>query len=163
LKDSTTMHQTNNAIANIFLTMAERLQQDGANPYRVRAYRRASATLGSLQEDIAKIAERGDVDALPGIGKDLSAKIREYLHTGSIRAYHDLRTPLPECAKSWLQLPGFSEPIVNDLYFRLGIRSLDDLEALASSHLLRTRPGIATTTEELLMAIRRLRECESRD
>jgi len=50
------MHQTNNAIANIFLTMAERLQQDGANPYRVRAYRRASATLGSLQEDIAKIA-----------------------------------------------------------------------------------------------------------
>lgn len=152
------MYQNNNTIANIFLTMAERLQKDGANPFRIRAYRRASATLSGLDEDIASIAQRGDVDSLPGIGKDLSAKIREYLTTGTIRAYEDLSTPLPEFAKQWLQLPGFSEPIVNDLYFRLGIRSLDDLEALASSHLLRTRPGITAPTEELLSAIQSIRD-----
>ena len=157
---SLAMHHTNNIIANIFLTMAERLQQDGANPYRVRAYRRASTTLSHLDEDIALIRQRGDVALLPGIGKDLSAKIQEYLDTGTIRAYEELSTPLPEFTKTWFRLPGFSEPLVNDLYFRLGIRSLDDLETLASSHLLRTRPGMTTTTEELLSAIRALRELD---
>jgi len=152
------IHPHNNAIANIFLTMAERLQQEGANPFRVRAYRRASNTLSELDEDIALLAQRGDLDTLPGIGKDLSAKIQEYLRTGTIRAYEERSAPLPDFAKHWLQLPGFSEPIVNDLYFRLGIRSLEDLEALASSHLLRTRPGITATTEELLSAIQSLRE-----
>jgi DNA polymerase (family 10) len=157
------MHQHNNTVANIFLTMAERLHQDGANPFRIRAYRRASATLSGLNEDIAIVAQRGDLDSLPGIGKDLSSKIREYLQSGTIRAYEDLNNPLPAFTKQWLQLPGFSEPIVNDLYFRLGIQSLDDLEALASSHLLRTRPGITATTEELLTAIQSLRECASTD
>lgn len=157
------MHQHNNTVANIFLNMAERLHQDGANPFRIRAYRRASATLSDLNEDIAIVAQRGDLDSLPGIGKDLSAKIREYLQSGTIRAYEDLNNPLPEFTKQWLQLPGFSEPIVNDLYFRLGIQSLDDLEALASSHLLRTRPGITATTEELLTAIQSLRECAPSD
>lgn len=157
------MPRTNITIANIFLTMAERLQNDGANPYRVRAYRRAAATLADLKEDIALVDQRGDVGTLPGIGKDLRAKIQEYLTTGTIRAYEELSTPLPEFTHQWLQLPGFSEPIVNDLYFRLGIRSLDDLEALASSHLLRTRPGITTTTEELLNAIRSLRDSALHD
>ncbi|MDT7040910.1 histidinol-phosphatase [Candidatus Nitronereus thalassa] len=152
------MSQTNVAIANLFLTMAELLQKEGANPYRVRAYRRAAATVNDCQEDIAVIAQRGDLDSLPGIGKDLGAKIREYLDTGTIQAYMDLHTPLPDFTKQWLHLPGFSEPIVNDLYFRLGIRSLDDLETLASSHLLRTRPGVTASTEELLSAIRALRK-----
>lgn len=151
------MPRTNITIANIFLNMAARLQQEGANPYRIRAYRQAASTLASLQEDIATIAQRGDMETLPHIGKDLSAKIREYLNTGAIRAYEDLSTPLPEFTKQWLQLPGFSEPIIHDLYFRLGIRSLDDLEALAASHLLRTRPGMPDTTEELVEAIRALR------
>lgn len=143
--------------------MAELLQKEEANPYRVRAYRRASATLAGLDEDIATIVQRGDVDSLPGIGKDLGGKIKEYLDTGSIRAYDELSTPLPEFTKHWLALPGFSEPIIHDLYFRLGIHSLDDLEALASSHLLRTRPGITGTTDELLKAIRSLREKSTTD
>ena len=152
------MYQTNITLANLFLTMAELLQKEEANPFRVRAYRRAAFTLAELDEDIENIAQRGDIDTLAHIGKDLAAKIQEYLDTGTIRAYEDLKSPLPAFAEQWLQLPGFSEPIINDLYFRLGIRSLNDLEALVSSHLLRTRPGITATTEELLEAIRLLRE-----
>ena len=152
------MYQTNITLANLFLTMAELLQKEEANPFRVRAYRRAAFTLAELGEDIENIAQRGDIDTLAHIGKDLAAKIQEYLDTGTIRAYEDLKSPLPAFTEQWLQLPGFSEPIINDLYFRLGIRSLNDLEALVSSHLLRTRPGITATTEELLEAIRLLRE-----
>ena len=156
-----TMQQTNITLANLFLTMAELLRKEEANPFRVRAYQRAASTLARLDEDIEDIAQRGDMDTLAHIGKDLARKIQEYLDTGTIRAYEDLKSPLPTSTKQWLQLPGFSEPIVNDLYFRLGIRSLDDLEALASSHLLRTRPGIPATTEELLEAIRLLRASQS--
>ena len=155
------MYQTNITLANIFLTMAEILQKEEANPFRIRAYRRAASTLAGLNEDIEDVARRGDMNTLAHIGKDLAGKIQEYLDTGTIRAYDDLKSPLPSFTKQWLQLPGFSEPIVNDLYFRLGIRSLDDLEALVSSHLLRTRPGIPATTEELLEAIRLLRASQS--
>ena len=157
------MYQTNITLANLFLTMDELLRKEDANPFRVRAYQRAASTLASLDEDIENIAQQGDMAKLEHIGKDLAGKIQEYLDTGIIRAYEDLKSPLPTFTKQWLQIPGFSEPIVSDLYFRLGIRSLDDLEALASSHLLRTRPGIPATTEELLEAIRLLRESQPID
>ena len=58
-------------------------------------------------------------------------------------------------------LPGLSDPIVHDLYYRLGIRTLDDLETLARSHMLRTRPGVGVTADELLTAIQRLRDEQS--
>ena len=157
------MYKTNIALANLFLTMAELLRKEEANPFRVQAYRRAASTLAGLDEDIEDIAQRGDIDTLAHIGKDLAGKIREYLDSGTIRAYEDLKSPLPTFTEQWLQLPSFSEPIVNDLYFRLGIRSLDDLEALVSTHLLRTRPGISATTEELLEAIRLLRKSQPID
>ena len=143
--------------------MDELLRKEDANTFRVRAYQRAASTLASLDENIEDIARQGDMAKLEHIGKDLAGKIQEYLNTGTIRAYEDLKSPLPTFTKQWLQIPGFSEPIVNDLYFRLGIRSLNDLEALVSSHLLRTRPGIPATTEELLEAIRLLRESQPID
>jgi len=157
------MHQTNITLANLFLTMAELLKKEEANPFRIRAYQRAASTLAGLDEDIEDIAQRGDINTLANIGKDLAGMIREYLNTNTIRAYEDLKSPLPSFTEHWLQLPGLSEPIVNDLYFRLGIRSLDDLETLVSSHLLRTRPGMPAKTEELLEAIRLLRESQPID
>ncbi len=155
--DATTVHDINNAIANIFLSMAEALREQGVNPYRIRAYKRAADTLAHLERPVTDLARTGDLRTLPGIGKDLAEKIREYLDTGAMQAYATLTTPLPPDIRQWVCLPGFSEPIVHDLYHRLGIRTLDDLETLARSHLLRTRPGIGATAEELLAAIQRLR------
>ncbi len=144
-------------LAVLFTSMAGLLASKGENPYKVKAYRRAADSLKALHEEIGILANRGELRTIPGIGKELASKIQEFLSTGRIRAYEELKTPLPESVREWVTLPGFSEPIVNDLYFRLGIRSLDDLEALASSHLLRTRPGITAPTEELLGAIQSLR------
>jgi len=152
------MSETNHTLANLFIAMGELLAVQGANPYRVKAYRRAAETMAALEEDVANIADRDELKKLPGIGKDLSAKIQEFLATGTIQTYEEQKRPLPPEILSWSNLPGFSEPMVNDLYFRLGIRSLDDLEALARSHLLRTRPGMSGTTEEFLAAIQTLRE-----
>lgn len=154
------LDQTNTDLANLFIAIGEQLKIRGANPYRIKAYHRAADTIAALQECVTELAERGELETLPGIGKDLSSKIREFLAVGTMQIYEELKTPLPSEIKSWIRLPGFSEPLVNDLYYRLKIQTLEDLEQLVRSHLLRTRPGISLSTPELLEAIHTLRETD---
>lgn len=150
------MNKTNTELANLFISMGDLLKDRGANPYRIKAYHRAADVLTALDRDVADIARQGDLGTLPGIGKDLSSKIREFLDTGKIQAYEELKTPLPADLQQWIQLPGFSEALVHDLYFRLQIRTLGDLKKLAGSHLLRLRLGAGTSTSDLLDAIDRM-------
>ncbi len=149
----TIMHKNNIQLADVFRSMAELLAVQRANPYRVRAYRRAADALLTIDEDIVAIAQRQGLEDIPGIGKDLAEKIREFLESGTIRAYEELKTPLPPEVKSWTHLPGFSDSLVAYLYFRLGIRTLSDLEQLIRTHLLRTLPGFSGSEERLLQAI----------
>jgi DNA polymerase (family X) len=145
--------QHNRQVAAIFRSIAERLAVQRANPYRIRAYRKAADTIETLEEDIADVASRQALEDLDGIGSDLADKIEEYLKTGTIQAYEALRTPLPEAVKAWTQLPGLTESLVAYLYTRLGITTLSDLERLVRSHLLRTVPGFSGSEERLLEAI----------
>ncbi len=147
------MTANNKALAQIFVSMADRLATQQVNPHRVRAYRRAAESLVELEEDVSLVAERGALQEIPGIGKDLSARIQEFLKTGKIQAYEELKTPLPPEVADWATLPGLSDNVVQHLYTRLGIKTLDDLESLVRSHLLRTLPGVTASDEELLAAI----------
>jgi DNA polymerase (family X) len=145
--------QYNQQIATIFRSIAERLGAQRANPYRVKAYRKAADTIEALEEDIADVAGRHALEDIDGVGKDLADKIEEFLRTGMIQAYEALRTPLPDAVKAWAQFPGLSESLVAYLYTRLCITTLTDLEQLVRSHLLRTIPGFAGSEERLLEAI----------
>jgi DNA polymerase (family 10) len=154
------MTPTNRALAEVFRAMADMLgsrrsDQPRTNAYRIRAYHRAAELIAGLSEDIGAIAARRELQNLPGIGRDLSARIEEFLQNGTIQAYEALKTPLPPDIQEWCRLPGLSEPVVHILYFKLGIRTLPDLEALTRSHLLRTLPGVTISEEALLEAIRR--------
>jgi DNA polymerase (family 10) len=148
------MTDSNHALAALFKTMAELLTARKANPHRVRAYQRAAEVLLTWPEDVAVVSERGTLREIPGIGKDLSGMIQEFLRTGRIRAYEELRAGLPDTVADWSALPGLSEATVQYLYFRLGIQTLSDLEALVRSHLLRTLPEVTASEDELLAAIR---------
>ncbi|MGZ8381219.1 MAG: histidinol-phosphatase [Nitrospira sp.] len=147
------MKENNQQLATIFRSMADLLSAQRANPYRVRAYRRAADALLAIDEDVATLVERQGLEEIEGIGADLARKIEEFLETGTIRAYEELKTPLPMEVKSWASLPGLSESLVTYLYFRLGIRTLDDLEQLTRSHLLRTLPSFSGSEERLLQAV----------
>jgi len=147
------MHEHNRQLAVLFRAMADLLAAQRANPYRVRAYRHAADSLLALEEDVAHVAQRRGLEEIDGIGKDLAAKIGEFLDTGKIRAYEELKTPLPQEVKDWAELPGLSDSLVTYLYFRLGIRTLPDLEQLIRSHLLRTLPGFTGSDEQLLEAV----------
>ncbi|MBK8276069.1 MAG: histidinol-phosphatase [Nitrospira sp. UW-LDO-01] len=147
------MQDNNQHLATLFRSMADLLSAQRANPYRVRAYRHAADALLALEEDVAVMAQRQGLEEIDGIGTDLAKKIEEFLETGKIRAYEELKTPLPEEVKSWATLPGLSDSLVTYLYFRLGIRTLTDLEQLIQSHLLRTLPSFSGSEERLLQAV----------
>jgi DNA polymerase (family 10) len=140
-------------LAALFLAIADQLEVRRENPHRIKAYRRGAETLLGLQEDVAAVAQRAELRQLPDIGRDLAAKIDEFLVSGTIQLYEELKTPLPAHIAAWTALPGLSEVTVHHLYFRLGIRTLPDLEILVRSHMLRTMPGVAVSEKELLMAI----------
>ena len=147
------MKENNQQLATIFRSIADLLSAQRANPYRVRAYRRAADALLAIDEDVATLVERQGLEEIDGIGTDLAKKIEEFLETGTIRAYEELKTPLPAEVKSWASLPGLSESLVTYLYFRLGIRTLDDLDQITRSHLLRTLPSFSGSEERLLQAV----------
>lgn len=149
------MDETNRALAAIFTNMADALVLEGANPHRIRAYRNASETLENLSEPIAAIAQREGLQELPGIGKDLAAKIKEYLSTGTIQTQESVKKPLPPEVASWSTLPGFSLRLVHYIYYQLRIQSLPDLETLVRSHMLQTLPGITVPDYRILEAIRK--------
>ena len=151
------MRNANQDLAALFASMAGLLASRDENPFKVKAYHRAANSLRNLQENVADYAERGELRTIPGIGKEFEIKIQEFLSTGRIRAYEELRTPLPDTVREWVNLPGFSEPIVHDLFFRLGMTTWEDLEALAQSHLLQTLPGLEGRSQEILEAIRNRR------
>ena len=133
--------------------MADLLAAQQANPHRIRAYRRAAESLLNLEEPLEAIAGRGDLQSIPGIGRELAAKIQEYLATSRIESYEALKSPLPDDVSDWATIPGLSPSLVHYLYVRLGIRTLSDLDALVRSHMLRTVPGVTASDEEILAAI----------
>lgn len=147
------MKQNNLQLATIFRSMADLLASRRANPYRVRAYRRAADTLLAIEEDVSTVADRQGLEEIDGIGTDLAKKIEEFLATGTVRAYEELKTPLPPEVQDWATLPGLSDSLVTYLYFRLGIRTLSDLDQLVRSHLIRTLPNFSGSEEQLLQAV----------
>ncbi|OGW67790.1 MAG: hypothetical protein A3H49_01550 [Nitrospirae bacterium RIFCSPLOWO2_02_FULL_62_14] len=152
------MYERNRQLAELFQSTADSLTDQDANPHRIRAYRRAAASILSLHEDITEIAGRGALQSIPGIGRELSAKIEEFLETGTVQITKTSGVPLPPDIAAWTSLPGLSESLVQHLYGRLGIRTLDDLETLVRSHMLRTLPGFAAKEDALLTAITAMRQ-----
>lgn len=135
-------------IAAIFEEIADLLEIEGANPFRVRAYRSAAREMQSLGTPVAEMIERGeDLTELPGIGADLAAKIREIVETGRCEALENLRHELPAGITELLAIPGLGPKRVAALYDHLKIRTLGQLRSAARSGRIRAIPGFGPKTE----------------
>ncbi|MBO8127987.1 MAG: DNA polymerase/3'-5' exonuclease PolX [Peptococcaceae bacterium] len=153
----------NDKVADIFLNIARILEINNANPFRIRAYRNAAHRLKTLTEDISEIAKRGELEQIPGIGKDLAYKIREYLDTGSIRYYEELKSKLPGEILDFLNIPGIGPRLAETLYYKLNITSINELEKKARNQQLRGVKGIKSKTEDnILRGIKLFREGRER-
>ena len=95
----------NLGIARIFTDIGDLLEIKSANPFKVRAYRNAADIVGHMAERIADLTD-ADVRELPGIGKDLTAKIRELIDTDALAFYDELLKEFPPTILDMLRLQG---------------------------------------------------------
>lgn len=141
----------NKKIAEIFSEIAKILELKGENPYRVRAYQKASRILESLAEDIKILAEKNQLESIPGIGKDLAKKIEEIIKTGSLLQYEKLKKEIPPGLLKMMEIPGLGPKTVKLIYEKLGIDSLEKLEEAVRRGKLRKLEGIREKTEENIL------------
>ena len=128
------MALSNSEIADIFNQMADLLEIQGANPFKVRAYRNAARTvqnLGRSLEDL--IAEGMDLTKLPGIGQDLSDAIHEIVETGKFAKLEALKQQMPEGLDKLLAIEGLGPKRIRQLYDTFHITSLQELAKVAES------------------------------
>jgi DNA polymerase (family 10) len=154
----------NSDIADIFDEIADYLEIAGDNPFKIRAYRNASRTIrgqGVELQDMA--ADEENFTSLPGIGKELAAKISEILETGTARALLKLRERIPGDIRQILKLPNLGPKRVGVLYHDLNVRNLDQLKTAAEEGRIQSLPGFGRKTEKhILQAIQARAEKEKR-
>lgn len=127
-------------VAEAFEEIGDLLSIQGENAFRIRAYRRAAQIIRSLPRQLGEMADPGEYDALPGIGKDLAGKIAELIATGHLRALEKLRRQVPPGVRELLTLPGMGPVHVRALLTELRVRSRSDLaRALAAGRLAKLR------------------------
>ena len=134
-------------VARVFQEIADLLELSGDNPFRIRAYRRAAMNVEAFPKDVASMSEE-DLHSLPGIGKDLAHKIRQFVDTGHIDVHEELRKKIPPGLLEILRVPGIGPKTAQLLFERKKVKSLEELEALAGEGKLAGLPGIQEKTEE---------------
>lgn len=138
----------NDKIAAVFDEIADLLELQDANPFRVRAYRNAARTLVSWPEEMADwAAQKRDFDDLPGVGADLAGKIGEILERGSCDQLDRLRAQFPRGITELLQIPGLGPKRVHALYHELGVRSPAQIQSAAREGRIRDIRGFGETSE----------------
>jgi DNA polymerase (family 10) len=148
-------------LARIFSEMADMLEIQQESIFRVAAYRRAARALESLAEDVAEVLARGE--KIPGVGESIAQKIREYLQTGRIAAYEELRAKLPAGITELMRVPEVGPKTALLLHERLGIRTLDELERACREGRVRTLPRMGAKTEtNILKGLELLRRSAAR-
>jgi DNA polymerase (family X) len=140
----------NQQIANIFNEIADLLELKGENVFRIRAYRRAAQNMDGLSKDVTALS-REELEAIPGIGKDLAAKIHEFLETGKVSKHEALKKEIPEGVLELLRIPGLGPKKTKLLYDTLHVKGVDDLEAAIKQGKLAGLPGIQKKTEENIL------------
>jgi DNA polymerase (family 10) len=139
-------------IAAIFSEIADLLEIQGANPFRVRAYRNAARTLQELGRDVRTLLRHGaDLTELPGIGKDLAGKIQEIVDTGRCATLKKLEQEIPPALTELLKIPGLGPKRVKTLYQELDIHTSEQLQRAARDGRLRELPGFGTKTEQRIL------------
>jgi DNA polymerase (family 10) len=140
-------------IARIFDEVADLLEIQGANPFRVRAYRNAARTVQTLAVPVASLLKKDPkaLEALPGIGKDLAGKIQTIVETGELPLLKELTAELPESLVEMMRIPGVGPKRAKLVYDTLGIKTLDELEAAARAGRLREVKGLGETLEARIL------------
>jgi DNA polymerase (family 10) len=143
----------NPEVAQVLEEIADLLEIQGADPYRVRAYRSAARTVRDQPEPLADFLRKSDrrLEDLPGIGADLAGKIRTILQTGTHPLLAELRRQVPAGVRELMRIPGVGPKRALALYQQLGVTSPADLRRAAEEHRICALRGFGEKTEALIL------------
>jgi putative hydrolase len=145
---------TNRSVSDRLYEYSTVLEQQEANPFRIKAYQRAAATVEGLDEDIGEIYQRGGTEslvALPNIGRGIASAIAELLQTGRLTRLERLRGAL-EPERLFQVVPGVGPKLAARIHDELGIDTLEELEVAAHDGRLETVTGISQRRAQMIKA-----------
>jgi DNA polymerase (family 10) len=142
----------NTEIANIFYEIANLLEIEGANPFRVRAYRDAGRTIEGYPRRIYEMVESDEsLREISGIGEDLEKKIKEIVNTGNLVFYEKLLSRTPHSLLKLLDISGLGPKRVQKLYQELNITNINELKAALESGKVAALEGFGQKTVENIL------------
>ncbi len=116
-------------VAQIFRNIAKILEIKGENVFRIRAYERAAQNIEGLPNAIESFVKQDALMEIPGIGKDLAEKIKEYYKTGRVKMFEQLKKSIPEGLLDLLNIPSVGPKTAKLLYEKLKIKNLGGLSS----------------------------------
>ncbi len=144
---------SNAEIADTLDQLADLLEFQGANAFRIRAYRGGSRAIRNLTQSVAQVV--GDdpqkLTEVDGIGKAVAEKCAVLVQTGSLPQLQALLKEIPESVLSLLRIPGLGPKKAAVLYRELGIATLEQLKLACEAHHVRSLKGFAAKTEEAIL------------
>lgn len=138
-------------VSEIFRDMAKILEIKGDNPFRIRAYERAAQNIEGLSQGIEDLLNQDKLKEIPGVGNDIAAKIKEFVTTGKIKGYEDLKKTIPEGLLELLKIPSVGPKTAKLLYEELRIKNIADLERAIDKKKLSNIFGIKEKTIENIL------------
>jgi DNA polymerase (family 10) len=141
----------NTEVAEQFDLLADLLELEGAESFRVLAYRRAATRMRETSGSVAQLALDGRAKELQGIGKTIEEKIVQIVEQGEIEALAKRKSSVPPDVVRFMRLPGLGPKTAARIWRELGVSTLDDLKAAAEAERLRTLPGLGAKSEEKIL------------
>jgi DNA polymerase (family 10) len=118
----------NRELADLFEKMADILEFKGENPFKISAYRKASRIIGDLAQDIEEISEQGGLKNIPGIGEGMAQKVKEYLQTGRVSKFEEIKKGVSDELIAIMDIPGMGPKTLSMLHKEKRIGNLSQLE-----------------------------------
>jgi DNA polymerase (family 10) len=142
----------NPEVADQFDLLADLMEIDGADSFRIAAYRRAATSIRESAANVAQLALEGKATALPGIGKTIQDKIGELVADGEVHALTKRKEAVPVGLVELLRIPGLGPKSVRRVWKELGVVDLAGLKAAAEQQELRALSGLGAKAEERILA-----------
>lgn len=142
----------NAQVAEVFERIADLLELQGENIFRIRAYREAARQIANLPASIEEMWRSNRLQEIPGVGQAIAEKIDELLATGRLRYLEELEARFPPGLVEMMRIPGVGPKRAMALFEKLGVSSVDELEQAAREGHVRTIPGFGVKTEQNILA-----------
>jgi DNA polymerase (family 10) len=150
-------------VAEILVEIGTLLELKGENPFKTRAYMNAARTIESLNEPLAKLVAEKRLGEIKGIGEALKQKITELVETGKLKYYKDLKTSIPPGLIKMLEISGLGPKKIQALNKKLGVDSVEKLEAACKKGKVAELDGFGEKTQtNILEGIKRRRTYASK-